>query len=136
MGPVKVRIFGCWTPRAPAGHEELQPPPGGGQMTGMNTTIIRWSPNEMSTVVAALDAGAAPVLDPRIAAEVREASARGSLDLGYADAQQLMRWCEARRERASEQQPDAAWTRIVAIIHEAVQVAAPAREAQPAQPSR
>jgi hypothetical protein len=90
-------------------------------------TIIRWSPTEMSTVLAAIDAGAAPVLDPRVAALVREGGARGALDLDHADAQRLMQWCEARRERASEQQPDASWTRIVAIIHEAVQVSAPAR---------
>jgi hypothetical protein len=95
-------------------------------MAGMKT-IIRWSPTEMATVLAAIDAGAAPVLDPRVAALVREGSARGALDLDYADAQRLMQWCEARRERASEQQPDASWTRIVAIIHEAVQVSAPAR---------
>jgi hypothetical protein len=81
----------------------------------------------MSTVVAALDAGAAPILDPRIAALVREGGAQGGLDLDYPDAQELMRWCEARRERASEEQPDATWTRIVALIHEAVQVASPAR---------
>lgn len=95
-------------------------------MSGMKT-IIRWSPTEMTTVLAAIDAGAAPVLDPRVASLVREASARGALDLDHADAQRLMQWCEARRERASEQQPDASWTRIVAIIHEAVQVSAPAR---------
>ena len=95
-------------------------------MAGMKT-IIRWSPAEMSTVLTAIDAGGAPVLDPRIAEEVRSASALGALDLDYADAQRLMQWCEARRERASEQQPDASWTRIVAIIHEAVQVSAPAR---------
>jgi hypothetical protein len=96
-------------------------------------TIIRWSPTEMSTVLAALDAGGAPVLDPRIAALVRSAAVRGALDLDYADAQRLMEWCEARRERATEQQPDAAWTRIVAIMHEAVQVSAPARAGQPSR---
>jgi hypothetical protein len=42
-----------------------------------------------------------------------------------------MHWCEARRDRASEQQPDAQWTRIVAEVHEAVQPAAPARGAGP-----
>ena len=95
-------------------------------MAGMKT-LIRWSPAEMNTVITAIDAGALPVLDGDVATRVREGASRGALDLDYVDAQRLMRWCEARRERATEQQPDAAWTRIVAIIHEAVQVAAPAR---------
>jgi hypothetical protein len=95
-------------------------------MTGMNVTI-RWDLDQIRTVLAAIDEGAVPVLDPRIASMVRRAGEGGPLELSLQDGQLLMRWCEARRERASEVRPDAAWTRVVAVIHEAVQFAAPAR---------
>jgi hypothetical protein len=98
-------------------------------MAGMSDMNVRiaWSPEHFHTVLAALDADAAPRLEPSVAAEVRRAAAQGPpLELSLTDGQLLMRWCEARRERASEQQPDAQWTRIVAEVHEAVQPAAPA----------
>ena len=94
-------------------------------------THIELSADQMRTILAALDEGAAPTAGgacrgrgPRRRAEGRP------LDLSLQDGQLLMRWCEARRERASEQQPDAAWTRVVAAVHEAVQPAAPAQTHQ------
>ncbi len=90
-------------------------------------THIELSPDQMRTILAALDEGAAPALEPRVADAVRAAAAGRPLDLSLQDGQLLTRWCEARRERASEQQPDAAWTRVVAVVHEAVQPAAPAK---------
>ena len=91
-------------------------------------THIELSADQMRTILAALDEGAAPTLEARVADAVRAAGAEGRpLDLSLQDGQLLMRWCEARRERASEQQPDAAWTRVVAAVHEAVQPAAPAQ---------
>jgi hypothetical protein len=111
-------------------------------MTVMNVTI-RWAPDQMRKVFAAIDEGAAPSLDARIASMVRGAGEHGPLELSLPDGQLLMRWCEARRERATEEQPDAIWTRIVAAIHEAVQFAAPAKDREtaptrpgPPQPSR
>ena len=91
-------------------------------------THIALSPDQMRTILAALDEGAAPTLEPRVADAVRAAAAEGRpLDLSLQDGQLLMRWVEARRERASEQQPDASWTRVVAAVHEAVQPAARAQ---------
>ena len=99
-------------------------------MSAMNIHI-HWTPEHFGTVLAALDADAAPHLEPDVAAVVRRAGTREPLTLTLEQGQLLMRWCEARRERASEQQPDAQWTRIVAEVHEAVQPAAPARGAGP-----
>ena len=99
-------------------------------MSPMNIHI-HWTPEYFGTVLAALDADAAPHLEPDVAAAVRRAGTREPLTLTLEHGQLLMRWCEARRERASEQQPDAQWTRIVAEVHEAVQPAAPARGAGP-----
>ena len=90
-------------------------------------THIALSPEQTRTILMALDEGAAPALEPHVAAAVRAAGEGRALDLSLQDGQLLMRWCEARRERASEQQPDAAWTRVVAAVHEAVQPAAPAQ---------
>jgi hypothetical protein len=92
---------------------------------------IHWTPENFGTVLAAIDADAAPHLEPDVAAAVRRAGTQGPLELSLEEGQRLMRWCEARRERASEQQPDAQWTRIVAEVHEAVQPAAPARGVGP-----
>ena len=93
-------------------------------------THIHLSADQMRTILAALDEGAAPRLEARVADAVRAAGEGRPLDLSLQDGQLLMRWCEARRERASEQQPDAAWTRVVAAVHEAVQPAAPAQTHQ------
>lgn len=99
-------------------------------MAAMNVHI-HWTPEHFGTVLAALDADATPRLDPGVAAAVRGAGTQGPLDLPLEQGQLLMQWCEARRDRASEQQPDAQWTRIVAEVHEAVQPAAPARGVGP-----
>jgi hypothetical protein len=65
-------------------------------------THIALSPDQMRTILAALDEGAAPTLEARVADAVRAAAAEGRpLDLSLQDGQLLMRWVEARRERAS-----------------------------------
>jgi hypothetical protein len=49
------------------------------------------------------------------------------IELTLQQGQLLKRWCDAERERATEREPDALWTRIVAKVNEAVQLAAPAK---------
>lgn len=96
---------------------------------------VGWTPDQMREILAALDAGAGPQLDARIASAIRGVGERSSLageadpywiELSLQDGQVLKRWCDARRERATEDRPDALWTRIVAKVNEAVQFAAPA----------
>jgi len=99
-------------------------------MAAMNVHI-HWTPEHFGTVLAALDADATPRLDPGVADAVRRAATQPTFELTLQEGQLLMHWCEARRDRASEQQPDAQWTRIVAEVHEAVQPAVPARGAGP-----
>jgi hypothetical protein len=97
---------------------------------------IRWSDGEMQTVVAAIGEGAVPELAPDIAAAIRAApppreGATWTVDLDFNDGQRLKAWCDARRERATEHEPNETWTRIVARVNEAVQPFAPAKEAGP-----
>ena len=87
----------------------------------------------MQTVVAAIDQGAVPQLDPDVAVAIRAASpptqgATWVLHLEFADGQRLKAWCDARRERAADQQPNDTWTRIVAAVNEVVQPFAPSTE--------
>jgi hypothetical protein len=100
---------------------------------GRMAVDIRWADGEMQTVVAAIDEGAPPVLEPGIAGAIRAAAppahgATWTVQLEFADGQRLKAWCEARRERATEEEPDETWTRIVARVNEAVQPLAPARD--------
>ena len=101
-------------------------------MTGMAVTI-RWTDGEMQTVMAAIDEGAVPELDPDVAAIIQAADpprdgATWVIRLEFNDGQRLKAWCDARRERATEEEPNATWTRIVARVNEAVQPFAPAKE--------
>ncbi len=101
-------------------------------MTRMAVTI-QWTDGEMQTVVAAITEGAVPVLAPDIAATIRAAEpphegATWTLDLEFNDGQRLKAWCDARRERATEEKPNETWTRIVARVNEAVQPFAPAKD--------
>ncbi|HEV8441666.1 MAG TPA: hypothetical protein VGT40_26565 [Methylomirabilota bacterium] len=97
---------------------------------------IRWTDSEAQAVLAAIDEGAAPELAPDVAASIRAApTARPTdagpvvvLDLDFQDGQRLKAWCDARRERATEDEPNDLWTRIVARVNEAVQPFAPAKE--------
>jgi hypothetical protein len=97
---------------------------------------IGWTPDQMREILAALDAGAEPQLDSRIASTIRGVGERSPLvgeadpnwiELSLQDGQVLKRWCDARREHATEDQPNALWTRIVAKVNEAIQFAAPAK---------
>ena len=94
---------------------------------------IGWTDGEMQTVVAAIVDGAFPELAPDIAATIRAATppSAGStwvIHLDFNAGQRLKAWCDARRERATEQEPNDTWTRIVARVNEAVQPFAPAKE--------
>jgi hypothetical protein len=94
---------------------------------------IRWTDGEMQTIVAAINEGALPELAPEIAAIIRAAAtpsdgATWVIHLDLAGGQRLKAWCDARRERATEQEPNDTWTRIVARVNEAVQPFAPAKE--------
>jgi hypothetical protein len=105
---------------------------------------IRWTDPEMQVLLGALAEGAAPQLDAEVAARIRAASQAPSddapvwtVDLDFADAQRLKQWCDARREHATEEAPNALWTRIVARVNEVVQIGAPAKDPdQGAGPSR
>jgi hypothetical protein len=88
---------------------------------------ISWSDEQLREVRAALDEGSPPQLDPPISAMVRSVGEQQPIELSLQEGQLLKRWCEARREQATEQQPDSHWTRIVAKVNEAVQLAAPAK---------
>ena len=101
-------------------------------MTRMAVTI-RWSDGEMQTVMAAITEGAVPELDRNVASTIRAAGAPRDgatwvITLDFTDGQRLKAWCDARRERATEEEPNATWTRIVARVNEAVQPFAPAKE--------
>jgi len=101
-------------------------------MTNMAVTI-RWTDGEMQAVMAAIDEGAVPALDPDVAATIRNANAPRDgaiwdISLEFSDGQRLKTWCDARRERATEQEPNETWTRIVARVNEAIQPFAPAKE--------
>jgi hypothetical protein len=105
---------------------------------GHMTISIRWTDGEMQTVVGAISEGAVPQLAPDIAAAIRAAAppregATWVVDLDFNDGQRLKAWCDARRERAIEQEPNETWTRIVARVNEAVQPFAPAKEAGTAE---
>lgn len=102
-------------------------------------TRINWTDGEMQVVMAAIAEGAAPAIDPDLAAAIRAAQPprdgkTWGLDLDLEAGQRLKAWCDARRERATEQEPNDAWTRIVARVNEAVQPLAPAREARAGGP--
>jgi hypothetical protein len=106
---------------------------------------IRWTDAEMQAVRAALAEGAAPQLDDLVAARIRAASHPTAsddgpvwtVDLDFAESQRLKQWCDARRERATEEAPNALWTRIVARVNEVIQISAPAKDPdQDAGPSR
>jgi hypothetical protein len=97
---------------------------------------VRWTDGEMQTVVAAIAEGAFPELAPEIAATIRAATPppNGSIwviDLDFNAGQRLKAWCDARRERATEQEPNDTWTRIVARVNEVVQPFAPAKDQEP-----
>jgi hypothetical protein len=94
---------------------------------------VAWTDGEMQAVVAAIVNGAHPALAPDIVATIRAAAAPSSgstwvVHLDFNAGQRLKAWCDARRERATEQEPNAMWTRIVAQVNEAVQPFAPAKE--------
>jgi hypothetical protein len=94
---------------------------------------IAWTDGEMQTVVAAIAEGAVPELAPEVAAAIRAATPPSSgstwvIDLDFHGGQRLKAWCDARRERAAELEPNNTWTRIVAQVNEAVQPFAPAKE--------
>ena len=102
----------------------------------MTVTII-WTDAEREKLLAALAENAPPSLDFAVASAIHSmrrescqegaAESRWRLDLAFSDAQRLKTWCDARRERAAEEAPDAVWTRIVAKVNEGVQPFAPAR---------
>ena len=99
---------------------------------GVNVINIRWTDGEMQAVVAAIDGGAVPQLEPSVAKVIREATpprqgATWTIELEFADGQRLKAWCDARREREVEREPNETWTRIVARVNEAVQPFAPAK---------
>jgi hypothetical protein len=94
---------------------------------------VAWTDGEMQAVVAAIDEGVRPELAPDIAATIRAATPPSSgstwiVPLDFGAGQRLKAWCDARRERATEREPNALWTRIVAQVNEAVQPFAPAKE--------
>src|SRR5262249_50650356 len=110
----------------------LTPLPYGAHMVHMAVTI-RWADGEMQAVMAAINEGAVPALDSDVAAAVRAADpprdgAIWVIRMEYGDGQRLKAWCDARRERATEQGPNETWTRIVARVNEAIQPFAPAKE--------
>jgi hypothetical protein len=87
-------------------------------------------------VVAAIAENALPGLAPEVAAAIRAATppSKGStwvIHLDFNAGQRLKAWCDARRERATEQEPNDTWTRIVARVNEAVQPFAPAKHEEP-----
>lgn len=93
---------------------------------------IAWPDGEMQVIRAAIDEGAPPELAPEVAAAIRRAppptaGATWTIALDFGAGQRLKAWCDARRERATEQEPNDVWTRIVARVNEAVQPFAPAR---------
>ena len=98
---------------------------------------VRWTPDELLAVLAALDQGAEPQLAPEIASRIRNAAELRvviddtdviSVDLTFSEGQLLKRWCDERRAHAQEQDPNAIWTRVAARVNEAVQWAASAKE--------
>ena len=106
--------------------------PCGAHMTCMAVTI-RWTDGEMQAVMAAINEGSVPVLGSNVAATIRAADpprdgATWVIRLEFSDGQRLKAWCDARRERATEEEPSETWTRIVARVNEAIQPFAPAKE--------
>jgi hypothetical protein len=101
------------------------------------TINITWNREEIEAVIAALDRGEEPQLDPGIASKIRHVAsvspragngeAPWLLDESVQEAQVLKRWCDERRARKIDADQLALWTRIVAKVNEAVQVAAPAK---------
>jgi len=99
---------------------------------------IGWTDGEMQAVFAAISEGAVPELAPDVAASIRAAATVPALpsdtgpawvlDLDVHGGQRLKAWCDARRERATEVEPNDLWTRIVSKVNEAVQPFAPAKE--------
>jgi uncharacterized membrane protein len=105
--------------------------------TPLMPVTVRWTPDELLTVLAALDQGAEPQLAPEVTARIRtgadqqvviEDTNAFAVDLTFAEGQLLKHWCDDRRAHAQEQDPNAIWTRIAARVNEAVQWAAPAKE--------
>jgi uncharacterized membrane protein len=99
--------------------------------------VVRWTPDELLAVLAALDEGAQPRLESEIEAKIRNAAEQRvviedadvvSVDLTRPEGQLLKRWCDERRAHAQEEDPHARWTRVVAKVNEAVQWAAPAKD--------
>jgi hypothetical protein len=101
------------------------------------TINITWNREEIEGVIAALDRGEEPLLDPAIASRIRHVASvspragngEGSwlLDESIQDAQVLKRWCDERRARKTDADQLALWTHIVAKVNEGVQFAAPAK---------
>jgi hypothetical protein len=101
------------------------------------TINITWNKEEIEAVVAALDRGEEPLLDPAIASRIGHVASMGPragnveaswlLDESIQDAQVLKRWCDERRARKTDADQLALWTRIVAKVNEGVQIAAPAK---------
>lgn len=106
-------------------------------MGGMKVSIS-WTHDQIGAVLAALDHGAEPLLDPGIVSMIRTVAATSPLtgaadpywvlDLSFHNGQRLKAWCDARRERETDAEQLALWTRIVAKVNEGVQVAAPAKD--------
>ncbi len=99
------------------------------------TVSIRWSDGEMQVVTAAIREGVPPELDADVARAILDAApprtgATWTVDLDFHGGQRLKAWCDARRERATEQEPNETWTRIVARVNEVVQPFAPAKDAE------
>jgi hypothetical protein len=107
---------------------------------------IHWTDAEREGVLEALVEGAVPQLDAQVAAKIRAATAVPAshdagpgltVELDFHEAQRLKQWCDARREHATEDEPNALWTRIVARVNEVVQITAPATDPGPSGgPSR
>ena len=103
----------------------------------LRPVTVRWTPDELLAMLAALDQGAEPQLAPEIASRIRNGAEQRvviddtdvfSVDLTFLEGQLLKGWCDERRAHAQEQDPNAIWTRIAARVNEAVQWAAPAKE--------
>jgi hypothetical protein len=97
---------------------------------------ISWTDGEMQAIMAALAEGAPPVLSADVGTALRAATpptsgGRWVIVLDFEAGQRLKAWCDARRDRATEQEPNDTWTRIVARVNEAVQPQAPAKDNEP-----
>jgi hypothetical protein len=99
---------------------------------------IGWTEEQIQAVLVAIGQGTVPVLDPGVAARIGSAAEQRPLngdpepywlvDLDFPEGQVLKQWCDDRRDRETESENVMRWTRIVAKVNEAVQVAAPAKQ--------